>query len=276
MEGLVRLWLQGASPHTARAYRGDLAWWGAELGAPLDVRTVTSTELVEVLARRHQLSPLTIARRWATLRSLSGYAHRVGFSDFDACAPIRTRKTGDDLAQRILEPDQVAALLAATAKTRQPKRDRLIVLVLYYAAARGLEVCSLEWSHVRKRGDRAILTLHGKGDRIRHVGLPAKVARELLEHREELGRKARGPVFRARTGRALATRDLQRLVTRLARLAAIDLPVSPHWFRHAHATHASERGCPLHVITATLGHRSIATATRYLHARPAQSSGDWL
>jgi integrase/recombinase XerD len=47
---------------------------------------------------------------------------------------------------------------------------------------------------------------------------------------------------------------------------------SPHWLRHAHATHAVERGAAIDLVQATLGHISVATAGRYLHARPTDSS----
>jgi site-specific recombinase XerD len=52
--------------------------------------------------------------------------------------------------------------------------------------------------------------------------------------------------------------------------------VSPHWLRHAHATHALERGAPIHLVQATLGHASVATTGRYLHARATQSSAIYL
>ena len=61
-----------------------------------------------------------------------------------------------------------------------------------------------------------------------------------------------------------------------ARRAGIELPVSPHWFRHAHASHALDRGAPIHLVQATLGHASITTTGRYLHARPNDSSSRFL
>jgi Phage integrase family len=49
-----------------------------------------------------------------------------------------------------------------------------------------------------------------------------------------------------------------------------------YWFRHAHATHAIERQAPIHLVAATLGHASVATTGRYLHARPTDSSARYL
>jgi hypothetical protein len=48
---------------------------------------------------------------------------------------------------------------------------------------------------------------------------------------------------------------------------------SPHWLRHAHATHATEQdGAGVHLVQATLGYASVATTSTDLHARPDDSS----
>ena len=58
--------------------------------------------------------------------------------------------------------------------------------------------------------------------------------------------------------------------------AGLRAGVSPHWLRHAHATHALERAAPIHTVQATLGHASVATTGKYLHARPTDSSARYL
>jgi integrase/recombinase XerD len=46
--------------------------------------------------------------------------------------------------------------------------------------------------------------------------------------------------------------------------------------RHAHASHALDRQAPIHLVQTTLGHASVSTTGRYLHARPTESSGFYL
>jgi len=65
-------------------------------------------------------------------------------------------------------------------------------------------------------------------------------------------------------------------VRKAARDAGILADVSPHFLRHAHASHALDRGAPIHLVQATLGHASVATTGKYLHARPTESSGKYL
>ena len=46
--------------------------------------------------------------------------------------------------------------------------------------------------------------------------------------------------------------------------------------RHAHASHAMERGAKIRLVQATLGHPDISTTGRYLHARAEESSALYL
>jgi len=51
---------------------------------------------------------------------------------------------------------------------------------------------------------------------------------------------------------------------------------SPHWLRHAHASHALDRGAPISLVREGLGHASLATTSRYTHARPGDGVGTYL
>jgi len=61
-----------------------------------------------------------------------------------------------------------------------------------------------------------------------------------------------------------------------AKKARLEQKVSTHWMRHAHAGHALDRRAPIHLVQATLGHASVSTTGRYLHARPSDSSSFYL
>jgi len=61
-------------------------------------------------------------------------------------------------------------------------------------------------------------------------------------------------------------------VAKATKDAGMDPALSPHWLRHAHASHAHARKTDLALIRDTLHHSSIATTGCYLHARPNDSS----
>jgi integrase/recombinase XerD len=112
----------------------------------------------------------------------------------------------------------------------------------------------------------------GKGGVVRQVLLPAPVSRSLLALRGDTG--ANDSVFASRkTGAQLGERAILGLVKRAAARAGLEAPVSPHWLRHAHASHAIDRGATLPEVQSTLGYDNIATTSGYLHARPESSSG---
>ncbi len=77
-------------------------------------------------------------------------------------------------------------------------------------------------------------------------------------------------------GRHLDRTQVYRIVAAAALRAGIQGKVSPHWLRHSHASHSLEHGASIHLVQATLGHSDITTTSRYLHARPDDSSAMYL
>jgi integrase/recombinase XerD len=100
-----------------------------------------------------------------------------------------------------------------------------------------------------------------------------------LETTQQVARRSpaeRAGVSSRKGGEPLTDSGIWRIVKAAAQRAGIEVPVSPHWLRHAHASHALDRGAPIHLVQATLGHASITTTGRYLHARPKESSSKFL
>jgi integrase/recombinase XerD len=92
------------------------------------------------------------------------------------------------------------------------------------------------------------------------------------------------PLFRSQkkgpdgAPRPISARQAERIVKQAARKAGLKnaSEVSPHWLRHAHASHAMDRGAKIHLVQTTLGHSDISTTGRYLHAHPDESSALYL
>ena len=124
------------------------------------------------------------------------------------------------------------------------------------------------------RPTRGQVTVLGKGGKTRAVLLQPGLWRELVALRGDAPDGA--PVFRSRRGGHLTPKAVHEAVKAAGRRAGLPAGVSAHWLRHAHASHALDRGAPIHLVQATLGHVSVATTGKYLHARPNDSSGRYL
>jgi hypothetical protein len=102
--------------------------------------------------------------------------------------------------------------------------------------------------------------------------VPQLVSASLLALRGDAS--ANDPVFASHKGdRRLTERTVGYMLKRTAKRAGIAGTVSPHWLRHAHGSHALDRGATLAEVQTTLGHANVATTSGYLHARPNTSSG---
>jgi integrase/recombinase XerD len=256
---LIALWLHGKSPHTVRAYADDVAAYRAFSG-----KTLRTTYLSDLQKYADSLcgGPAMRARRLKALKSLFSFAAKLGYLPFNVGAAIRGVKVAGKLAERILTEEQVAAMLEAV---ETHPRDHTLIRLLYNGGLRVSELTALRWRNLVD----GIANVCGKGGKTRVVRLSRGVWTELQALR---GEEADGDdrVF------PMTTCNAWKRVKRAARLAGIEVAVSPHFLRHSHGTHALRRGADLATVRDTLGHESIATTGRYLHARPEKSSGDYL
>jgi integrase/recombinase XerD len=271
---LMESWLANlGSPLTRKNFEITAERFLAAL--PMGIRAATVEDVREALERITRHVSEAAGRQYVLrIKSLLGYAHRLGYALFNAGATIKVRSDarnrGANLAKRIISEVDVA-LLVRGART---KRDRVLLEVLYAGGLRVSELVALTWSDVltRDKEGRVQLSIIGKGGVVRQVLLPAAVSRSLLSLRGDAG--ASDPVFASRKGGGpLTTRAVLGTVKRAAAKAGLDAPISPHWLRHAHASHAIDRDATLPEVQSTLGHGNIATTSGYLHARPESSSG---
>jgi integrase/recombinase XerD len=259
---LVDMWVHGKSPHTKRAYRADAGRFLNFVACPL--RAVT---LPDLQAFADSLQGASRRRALAAVKSLLSFGHRIGYLPVNVGAVLQVQTPKDTLNERILEEAPVHTMLA---KEPNP-RNRLLLRLTYRAGLRVSEVAGLTWRDVQAHDEGGLLTVLGKGSKTRTVRLPADIWRDLADARN--GAALDAPVFASRKGHGhLHPTAIERIVSKAAVRAGLAASVSPHWLRHAHATHALERGAPIHLVQQTLGHASVATTGRYLHARPTDSS----
>ncbi|QDU94064.1 tyrosine-type recombinase/integrase [Lignipirellula cremea] len=268
-EQLIELWLHGRSEHTQRAYRSEAERFMQFVAKPLRLLKLLDIQsfadhLGESLKESSQ------HRALSAVKSLLAFGHRIGYWTFDIGAAMKLPTFRDELADRILGETDVLRIISLEPNPR----NRAILLTLYAGGFRVSEICQLKWRHLQERESAGQITVFGKGGKTRTVLMPQAIWDALQKLQQDASSEA--PVFRSRKKGHLDESAVWRIVKKASERAGIDKEVSCHWFRHAHASHALDRGCPIHLVQATLGHSSISTTGRYLHARPTDSSGNYL
>jgi len=262
---------RGRSPHTVRAYRGDLA--GLLTGLD-DLAELDLAALRRWLAAGHAAGAgrSTLARRAAAARSFTAWARRTGRIATDPGARLVSPRPRPVLPA-VLGIEQAASVLDAAeagAAEGEPValRDRLVLELLYATGVRVAELCGIDLDDVDP-GRRALRVV-GKGNRERTVvyGVPAAAAlvRWLESGRPALVRDTSPPavLLGARGGRL--DQRIAREVVHRAVTAVPGVPdVGPHGLRHAAATHMLEGGADLRYVQELLGHAKLATTQLYTH-----------
>ncbi|RAO18337.1 tyrosine recombinase XerC [Micromonospora noduli] len=279
--------VRNRSAHTVRAYVTDLVSlldhavrMGCVDPAELDLSVLRSW-----LARQRTTGAArtSLARRAASARAFSAWAHRAGLLSADVGAALASPRAHRELPS-VLRADQAAALVEAPARQAPPPnppaesgpseaaeavrlRDRVLLELLYATGVRVSEACGLDVGDVDH--GRRVIRVFGKGGRERSVpyGVPAQRALD------EWLRRGRPAMVGARSGDALLLgarggrlnpTTARQIVGAYAETAGLPR-TSPHDLRHSAATHLLEGGADLRAVQELLGHSSLASTQIYTH-----------
>jgi len=283
---------RGLSPHTVRAYLGDVrsllehaAHDGLTTPDGLDIAV-----LRRWLAGQHGSghARATLARRAAAARAFTAWACAGGWLGRDPGPLLGTARIRRRLPQ-VPRQDQMAAVLSAAGsrggaagqgggrggraggrglEAELALRDAAIMELLYATGIRVSELCGLDVDDLDEGRNTARVLGKGGRERTVPVGLPAvrAVAAWRRAGRPALAVPGSGrALFLGARGGRLDPRTARRVVH--AWLAAVTgVPDSgPHGLRHAAATHLLEGGADLRSVQEILGHASLGSTQIYTH-----------
>ncbi|MEU8388324.1 tyrosine recombinase XerC [Micromonospora sp. NPDC048843] len=296
--------VRNRSAHTVRAYVTDLVSLldhAVRMGC-VDLAELDLSVLRSWLAKQRTTGAArtSLARRAASARAFSAWAHRAGLLPADVGATLASPRAHRELPS-VLRADQAAALVeapsrqapspnapptnpartdaepadaaagpaqgAAEAAEAVPLRDRVLLELLYATGVRVSEVCGLDVGDIDH--GRRVIRVFGKGGRERSVpyGVPAQRALD------EWLRRGRPAMVGARSGDALLLgarggrlnpTTARQIVGAYAETAGLPR-TSPHDLRHTAATHLLEGGADLRAVQELLGHSSLASTQIYTH-----------
>jgi site-specific recombinase XerD len=205
------------------------------------------------LVQTRQLAPSSVGTATAALRFLYRVTLKRDWTPDDIPMPKKPFKL-----PVVLSPEEVTRFLASVGNLKH----RTILMTTYAAGLRVSEATHLKVTDVDSQ--RMVLRVdQGKGNKDRYVMLSPRLLEALRSYwtvvRPKLwlfpGDIPGQPITRDAVGQACQ---------KAHRACGITKPITPHSLRHAFATHLLESGTDVRRIQLLLGHRSLATTSRYL------------
>ncbi|MBY0506864.1 MAG: tyrosine-type recombinase/integrase [Bryobacteraceae bacterium] len=256
---------ENVSPHTLRNYGIDLNQFAAHFPTPPERWTVLILRGWLAALHTQGLSPVSIRRKIAALRSFFQFLLKRGAVDFNPAKLLRTPKAPKTLP-RVMSEEAANHLVDAVGGDEMerpfPERDRALFEILYGCGLRISELCGLDLLDLDLTENW--LRVRGKGRKERQVPIGdsavAALRRYLEKRHAESGERG---VFVNYLGTRLTDRGARGIVSFYARMVAHDPSIHPHSFRHAYATHLLTDGADLRAIQELLGHAQLSTTQKY-------------
>jgi site-specific recombinase XerD len=158
----------------------------------------------------------------------------------------------------ILSREEVAHFLESIASSKH----RTILVTAYAAGLRISEATRLRITDIDSQR-MMIRVEQGKGQKDRYVMLSLQLL-EILRAYWKATRPKDWLFLGDIPGRPITTDAVEQACQKARRVSGIKKPITPHSLRHAFATHLLESGTDVRKIQLLMGHRSLATTSRYL------------
>jgi integrase/recombinase XerD len=264
---ILNMWLHGKSNNTKAMYKRVSTKFITFINIPLvEVRLDDIQEFIDSLSH---LALSTQKTYTVVVKSLLSFIHKLGLTQLNIGTLIKLPKTKDAINERIMKRTDIKLIIENEPNTR----NQLILKTIYYLGLRASEICGLKWTDlVLQPNGSGTLSVLGKGNKTRFLIVPKHLLNELLA----LKKDGLTYIF---TSRKKAGKLDRTQIFRIVKAAGVRVGISdpsPHWYRHSHATHSLENGADIHLLSNSLGHESIATTSRYLHAQPDDCSSLYL
>lgn len=266
---LRHLYERNSSPHTIKAYTGDLHSFSAYAGAR-GWKEIDHIAIRGFLSQLYEkgLTKTSVARSLAAVRSLYRWLAREGIVEQNPAKLVATPKLPKKLPRVPTIEEMNSVLDGQMPETAAfPERDRLMLELLYGCGIRNSELTGINLDDIRLSAE-AIL-IRGKGKKERYVPFGETAKRALgayLAARQKLmaeTRRTTNALLVNQRGGRLTTRSVGRIIKQIAVAKGLSPDVHPHTLRHAFGTHMLEEGADLRAIQELLGHARLATTQRY-------------
>lgn len=261
---------------TIKAYRIDLTQFISHLSVN-DISAITPDMLEDYIADLHQkYKPKTVKRKIASTKAFFHYLEYKELIERNPFHRIQVKFREPLILPKTIPLHTIELLLSVIYKQREiakteyqrknALRDAAVIETLFSTGMRISELCSLKVNDVNLY-DRDIL-IFGKGSKERKIQIGSEDVIQILEeYKNHFSAEIHNCnyFFVNQEGHPLSDQSIRRIINKYTSLAAIDLHITPHMFRHTFATSLLEADVDVRYIQEMLGHSSINITTIYTH-----------
>ena len=238
---------------------------------------VTPSILENFIIELHQsYKPKTAKRKIATLKAFFHYLEYKSMIEFNPFNKVNIKFREPVILPKTIPLYLIESLLTsmykqhslATTEYQKAKtlRDIAVIEILFATGIRISELCSLEARNINLH-DKTIL-IFGKNSKERIIQIGNDDVIHILKEYQKTFQKyieINNFFFTNKTGNPLSDQSVRRMIRKYSTMAAIDLHITPHMFRHTFATSLLEAEVDIRYIQEMLGHSSINITEIYTH-----------
>lgn len=266
---------------TIKAYKIDLNQFCSHIYFD-KLTDITPSALENFIIELHQMyKPKTAKRKIATLKAFFHYLEYKDIIKFNPFNKVNIKFREPVILPKTIPLYLIESLLSSMykqheiARTDYQKartlRDIAIIEVLFATGIRVSELCFLKASNINLH-NKTIL-IYGKNSKERIVQIGNDDVIHMLKEYQKIFQKyieINNFFFTNKTGNPLSDQSVRRMIKKYSSLAAIDLHITPHMFRHTFATSLLEADVDIRYIQEMLGHSSINITEIYTHVNTAK------
>ena len=259
------------SKHTTQAYQKDLDQFKHFLKTEFEIENISEAKHIHLRAwvvslMEEQLSPKSVNRKIATLKSLYKFLLARTYVEVNPASKLKPLKTEKDLPSFVKE-NEIALLLDQIKfeESLSGKRDQLLLELFYATGMRLSELTGLKNSDVNFY-DKTLKVL-GKRNKERIIPLSETLLlllSKFINLKEENGMNSEFLIL-TDSGSEAYPMFVQRKVKSYLGAVTTLSKKSPHVLRHSFATHLLNKGADLNAVKDLLGHTSLAATQVYTH-----------
>ena len=248
----------------------------------MTLEKLTKSLIVEFLTWLEEERKCSISTRNQRLAALHAFLRYIqkdspeNLYEIQKILAIPNKKKAKPMVPYLTANELKILLEQPDLKTKDGRRDLVLLAVLYDTAARVQELVDLRIRDVRLTSP-AVITLHGKGDKSRQIPIMGKTQNLLRQYLDESKRNTgmaemELPLFYNQQHKKLSRWGVSYIINKYVDIAkqnpyfCVDFPVTPHVFRHSKAMHLLQANVNLIYIRDFLGHADVVTTEVYARA----------